>query len=228
MGSVDGRILVDRWSRPFGETSMSDFVNVYRETGQSLNADAWTFGKNTILEIFPEKFNKPQHTSQSKCTERVFKSNRSSNRMFISIDPEADICYPSNTLRGDDILAVIDESASQEYLNYLHEKAISYIVVADITDLRSIFEHINQEFDITSISLQGGGVFDGGMLFQGVIDELSYVVYPGIDGTADSVSIFNYMGHDAVNTVTHQSLELLSVEAKACGAVWLRYKIHAE
>lgn len=228
MGSVDGRILVDRWSQPYGEASMQEILNVYRETGRSLNTDAWTFGKNTITEIFPERFNSEIATPLTDGDQRVFKAHRSSDRMFISVDPDADILYPTNTLRGDDILAVIGEKASQEYLGYLRGKGVSYIVVDDICDLKAAFEAINLEFGVNSVSLQGGGVFDGAMLADGLIDELSYVVYPGIDGTADSVSIFHYIGKDNGSPATGLSLQLLSAEAKAGGAVWLRYKVHAE
>lgn len=227
MGSVDGRILVDRWSRPYGETSMQEILNVYRETGKALNTDAWTFGKNTITEIFPEKFSGKTTEQLTDGEERLYKSQRSSDRMFISVDPDADILYPDSTLRGDDILAIVGENASREYLDYLRGKGISYIVVADITDLRAALEAANQEFGITSISLQGGGVFDGAMLKQGLVDELSYVVYPGIDGTASSVSIFHYIGQDGESPAAGLSLQLISAEAKAGGAVWLRYKVHA-
>lgn len=57
MGSVDGRILVGRWSLPYNDTPLGDVSKIYSEIGASLNTDAWTFGKNTITEIFPEKFN---------------------------------------------------------------------------------------------------------------------------------------------------------------------------
>lgn len=227
MGSVDGRILVDRWSQPYGETSMQEILNVYRETGRSLNTDAWTFGKNTITEIFPKKFSVNTATPLTDSDERIFKSQRSSGRMFISVDPDADILYPTNTLRGDDILAVIGENASREYLEYLRGKGASYIVVKDITNLEAAFETVNLEFGVRSVSLQGGGVFDGAMLAEGLVDELSYVVYPGIDGTADSVSIFHYIGQKTGSPAAGLSLQLISAEAKAGGAVWLRYKVHA-
>ena len=160
--------------------------------------------------------------------QRVFKAHRSSDRMFISVDPDADVLYPTNTLRGDDILAVIGEKASREYIEYLRGKGVSYIVVDDICDLKAAFEAINLEFGVSSVSLQGGGVFDGAMLAGGLIDELSYVVYPGIDGTEDSVSIFHYIGKDNGSPATGLSLQLLSAETKAGGTVWLRYKVHAE
>jgi len=56
MSSVDGKILVDRWSAPSGESSKGELMGEYARIGKDLHTDAWTFGKNTITEIFPEKF----------------------------------------------------------------------------------------------------------------------------------------------------------------------------
>lgn len=87
MGSVDGRILVDRWSKPYGGVPMGELMKAYSETGSSLNTDAWTFGKNTITEIFPEKFHDSDAASSRQSTS-VFKAERTSRRLFIAIDPE--------------------------------------------------------------------------------------------------------------------------------------------
>ena len=224
MGSVDGRVLVERWSKPYGDTPMTDLLKTYSEIGNQLGTDAWTFGKNTITEIFPDKF-KSSHGCSSQSDTSIFKGLRLSHRMFISIDPEADIKYTSNCLRGDNIIAVVGKYASDEYLAFLRDMDISYAVVENISNLADILEMLNAEFGITYISLQGGGVLNGGMLAQGMIDELSYVMYPGIDGTGDSVSIFNYIGSSEGSPMAGQSIKLLSVEQKNGGIVWLRYKI---
>ena len=221
MGSVDGRILVDRWSKPYGGVPMGELMKAYSETGSSLNTDAWTFGKNTITEIFPEKFHDSDAASSRQSTS-VFKAERTSRRLFIAIDPEADIKYPTNKRRGDDILAIVGMNATDEYLAFLRQQDISYIVSEEISNLRSILETVNREFGVVSISLQGGGVLNGSMLNQGLIDELSYLVYPGVDNSADSVSIFHSKNGLAFNI----SLELLSLEKKPHGMVWMRYRIH--
>lgn len=228
MASVDGKILVDRWSAPPSGIQKDSLMQIYSEIGKSLRTDAWTFGKNTITEIFPDKFDsKTSHNTQHAAS--VFKGKRLSSRMFISIDPDADILYPSSSLRGDDILVIVGLNASAEYLALLKEKDISYIVVNDVTNFLFIFETVNKEFGVTSVSLQGGGVLNAAMLQQGVIDELSLVVYPGIDGTSDSRSIFDYVGNGASegnsSPVEGQSLQLIDVEKKEHGVVWLRYKI---
>ena len=76
-----------------------------------------------------------------------------------------------------------------------------------------------------SLSLQGGGIIDGAFLQAGLIDELSLVVYPGIDGAASSPSIFEYVGKEQM-PAKGQSLELMSVETLQNGVVWLRYRFH--
>ena len=56
------------------------------------------------------------------------------------------------------------------------------------------------------------------------VDELSLVIYPGIDGSTNSTSIFHYIGKG--NPSQGQSLELLSVQTMENGVIWLRYKFH--
>ena len=81
-----------------------------------------------------------------------------------------------------------------------------------------------ETFGVETLSLQGGGIIDGAFLQAGLIDELSLVIYPGIDGSKDSTSIFHYIGKG--NPSQGQSLELLSVQEIGNGVLWLRYKFH--
>lgn len=105
-------------------------------------------------------------------------------------------------------------------------KELSYVFGGkDGYDMETALETLGNLFDIKSISLQGGGVIDSAMLAAGLIDELSLVIYPGIDGKSGIPSIFEYIGN-ADLPAQGQSLELKSVEQCPHGVVWLRYKIH--
>lgn len=230
MASVDGHIQVERWTAPADGAAKSDLMKTYSEIGQVLCTDAWTFGKNTVRDIFPDKTNifPIGETDMDKDTPvgktSVYIGSRSSERVFISFDPEADIVYTASQLRGCDIVAVLDMSAATpRYLTYLRKMGISYIVVKDIMELGSVLDTLNKEFGIRSISLQGGGVLNGAMLNKGLIDELSLVVYPGLDCNKTSVSIFD---NTIDSFVSRQSLTLLSVQQKDNGVVWLRYKVN--
>lgn len=148
--------------------------------------------------------------------------------MFITVDPDADIFYTSDTLRGDNIVVILGTNATLDYLDMLREKGISYIVLDDPTDLCEGLEILHDKFGIRSISLQGGGIINGAMLAAALIDELSLVLYPGIDGLAASPSIFEYIGNADTAPAAGQSLELTAVERMNHGIVWLRYKFHKE
>ncbi len=224
MSSVDGRLLPGRWSAPFDGTNPSELFEEYASIGKCLDTDAWMFGKATTSEAFPYKFTpKREPIGESG---KVFVSDLTSSRIFITIDPDADILFTSCRLRGDNILTILGKNATADYLEALEDNGVSYLVVDDVHNLRDALTLVNHYFNVKSISLQGGGIIDGAMLAQGLINELSLVIYPGIDGLACAPSIFEYPGHPEERPAEGQTLELLSVERKSHGIVWLRYKFH--
>lgn len=224
MSSVDGRLLPSRWTAPFDGTAPAELFKEYAALSRRLEADAWMFGKATAREAFPYKF-MPKSSGHPEAG-KIFIGHRSSPRLFITVDPEADIFFTSDRLRGDNILTVLGMNATDDYIAMLEEKGISYIVLADATDLRGAMEIIHERFGIRRISLQGGGIIDGAMLAAGLLDGLSLVIYPGIDGLASAPSIFEYIGTADSRPAADQSLELLSSETRANGIVWLRYRFH--
>lgn len=224
MSSVDGRLLPERWTLPFDGTSPSDLFKEYAAIGQSLSTDAWMFGKTTAREFFPYKFVAKGEPIDN--AGKVFAAKRRSQRLFITIDPDADIFFTSNKLRGDNILTVLSTNATVDYLAALEEKDISYLITDDVHNLRKVLTLVKHYFNVESISLQGGGIINGAMLEQGLIDELSLVIYPGIDGLATAPSIFEYLGYPGDRPADGQALELISLEQKPHGIVWLRYKFH--
>lgn len=224
MSSVDGRLIDRRWTAPY-EAERTDLLKVYVAIGRELNTDAWMFGKNTVRTVFPERFD-TSGTTISANTPAVFIGERFSERMFIVADPDGDINFTSGTLRGDNILVILGRNVMEEYLAHLREMRISYIIVNDATNLREGLEVAGSAFGIRSVSVQGGGILNGALLAGELIDELSLVVYPGIDGLAGIPSIFEYAGGATDFPAKGQNLELLSVEKREHGVVWLRYEFH--
>ena len=225
MSSVDGRLLTERWTEPFNGKSKGELMGVYAAIGRKLNADAWMFGKNTLQEgYFPKKF----HTSDKTPLAHPipYLAHKTSSRLFVVIDPDADILYESSAVRGDRIVTVLPETAPAAYLEYLQQRDISYLFAGVKCDeLNAAMKALAETFGVETLSLQGGGIIDGAFLQAGLIDELSLVVYPGIDGSASSPSIFEYIGREQA-PARGLSLELLSAETVQDGVVWSRYKFH--
>ncbi len=225
MSSVDGRLLTDRWTQPFNTKSKGELMGIYAALGRRLDTDAWMFGKNTLCEgFFPQKFHAQDTTPLASPAPYV--APKTSPRLFVVADPEADILYEASAVRGDSIVAILPDMAPACYLDFLRRKGISYLFAGGKGDkLRAAMQALAENFGMESLSLQGGGIIDGAFLQAGLIDELSLVVYPGIDGAASSPSIFEYIG-DEQSPARGQSLELLSAETVRDGVVWLRYKFH--
>ena len=184
MSSVDGRLLTNRWTEPFNGKNKGELMGIYAAIGRQLNTDAWMFGKNTLCEgYFPKKFHTQDTTPLAHPA--PFIAERTSTRLFVVADPDADILYESATVRGDSIVCILPETAPAFYLEYLQRKGISYLFAgAKGDDLHTAMQTLAETFGVESLSLQGGGIIDGVFLQAGLIDELSLVIYPGIDGSA--------------------------------------------
>jgi riboflavin biosynthesis pyrimidine reductase len=79
-----------------------------------------------------------------------------------------------------------------------------------------------------TLLLEGGGRINGAFLKEGLIDEISLLVYPAIDGLAGVASIFEFIGRIDEQPAAGQSLRHISTETLEGGVVWLRYRVEKE
>jgi riboflavin biosynthesis pyrimidine reductase len=86
---------------------------------------------------------------------------------------------------------------------------------------------LGEDFGIRTILLEGGGTINGAFLKAGLIDEVSLLIYPGIDGLAGVPSIFEYHGEQDERPAGGKSLRHLSTETLEGGMVWIRYVFEA-
>lgn len=68
--------------------------------------------------------------------------------------------------------------------------------------------------------LEGGGGINGSMLRAGLVDEVSLLVAPVVDGRAGTAALF-----DVVGDATPHRLTLDSVERRSGDMLWLRYLV---
>lgn len=223
--SVDGRLINERWSRPFDGSQQGEVLAEYVKAGAELGTAAWMCGLTTAKAFFSKRFTHTElHHSD---TREVFCGVKKSRRWFIVSDPEGEIHYDHSEVRGDNIIAILGKGVSDEYLTHLRDMNISYVFAGnDGLDLQEALESLYCRFGVSSISLQGGGIINGAFLNGGLLDELSLVMYPGIDGLSGVPSIFEYIGQPDEMPAQNQSLELKSVKRLNKGVVWLRYEFH--
>ena len=105
----------------------------------------------------------------------------------------------------------------------LREQEISWICIGkDSIDLPRAMEILRKEFDVKRLAVLGGGHINGGFLEAGLIDEVSLLLAPGIDGRAGQTALF-----DGIRDMSHSPvpLKLASVEPLANGTIWVRYTL---
>jgi 2,5-diamino-6-(ribosylamino)-4(3H)-pyrimidinone 5'-phosphate reductase len=120
-------------------------------------------------------------------------------------------------------LIITSEKVSKDYLAYLEERHISWIVVGkEHVDLKKACEILYKDFHVEKMVVVGGGHINAGFLKEGLLDEISILIGAGIDGREGMTSVFD--GLDIDSKV--KQLKLKSVKSyPESGAVWIRYDV---
>ena len=110
----------------------------------------------------------------------------------ISVDTLGKLRWPDGDLDGDHLVCVVSEQVPEDYLAMLREKGISYIVSGKSSvDLANAVNRLGEHFGIRTLLLEGGGHVNGAFLEAGLVDEVSLLVVPGIDGRHDIPAVFD-------------------------------------
>ena len=172
MASIDGRI----------DCAMTEQIegNSYYEALEALNLDATIEGKITALMHYAEKSLFEDGNSPAVGADEIYKSHDSKHWEAI-VETRGTLVWPE----GDtpDRLCIVSQQTSRAYLDYLRERGISYIVAGhDHVDLARATALMHSEFGAERIGVVGGGHINGSFLAMGLIDEVSMVFGPAIDG----------------------------------------------
>ncbi|MDE5585954.1 MAG: dihydrofolate reductase family protein [Muribaculaceae bacterium] len=213
MESVDGRIACDMVDKISGDE--------YYDALASLDCPSHVEGKHSYqLHYcgFDEfKPNKPGGIDN----EKWYVANKTDG-YSISVDTRGVLLWDNtdNTNR----LCIVSEETSPEYLAYLEKKGISYIAVGkDSVDLPRAMEILRKEFGVKRLSVVGGGKINGAFLSAGLIDELSAMIAPGIDGRIGQPALFD--GIKDNERFMPEKMNLKDVKALPNGVIWARYDV---
>jgi 2,5-diamino-6-(ribosylamino)-4(3H)-pyrimidinone 5'-phosphate reductase len=101
----------------------------------------------------------------------------------IGCDGSGSIMFDDNNVGGDHLVSVTTEKAGKAYRAHLKKLGISYLICRkDEIDLVEALEKLSSLFGLKKILLEGGGLLNGAMLQAGLIDEISQLIVPIVDG----------------------------------------------
>ena len=139
----------------------------------------------------------------------------------IAVDTIGKLKWPHNQFDGMPLLVITSEDCPKEYLDTLTKQYISWIAVGkDSINLKRAMEILRTEFGVERLSVTGGGNINAAFLKEGLLDEVSMMWCPGIDGRKGMTTAFD--GLPQVFPPT--KLKLMSVE-KLGDTIWARYKL---
>lgn len=140
---------------------------------------------------------------------------------IIAIDTMGKLKWPHNQFDGMPLLVITSEECPKEYLDTLSRQYISWIATGKGSiDLKRAMEILRAEFGIERLSVTGGGNINAAFLKESLLDEVSMMWCPGIDGRGGMTAAFDGLPKDFPPI----KLKLMSVE-KLGESIWARYKL---
>lgn len=194
----------------------------YEALHSKLGGDAWICGRTTMQQHFAAKDPFVSSTNKPVGPQLPFVAQRAES-YAICVDTNGKLRWASNDLDGDHLICVVSERAPSDYLDMLREKKISYVVSgASSVDLTQAVNLLGEHFGIRTLLLEGGGHINGSFLEAGLVDEVSLLLLPGIDGRHKIPAVFDGVADTKQPAIP---LKLKSVEQRDGDALWIRYEV---
>ncbi len=222
--SIDGKLHPSRFTRPAAGVDAGRLRKHYDEVSAKFGAQGWMCGRVTMQEISKGK---ARTTTGPGITSREpFIGDRRDRDLAVAIDPHGKVHYGQDHLHGDHAVAVLSEQVSDAYLAELQEDGVSYLFAGpDGRDLAKAMDALGKTFGVKTLLLEGGAAINGAFLKAGLIDEISVLIHPAVDGLAGVETIFEYQGGPEERPGAGQALRHLHTETLEGGMVWLRYRV---
>lgn len=213
MMSVDGRI-------DCAMTTKLTSSDIYYDLLSDFGYDATVTGKNTALLEMGASLR--EETDSVPVNKPTFYKGSKGNQYTIVCDTNGTLMFDSSTCDGLPLLLLVSEKAPQSYLSALENKGISYIAVGkEEIDLKKAAQLLEKEFFIHRLVIVGGGRINAGFLNADLIDELSILIGPGVDGRNGMTSVFD--GLSETTDVHH--LKVMDVKKMPDDSIWIQYEV---
>jgi riboflavin biosynthesis pyrimidine reductase len=193
----------------------------YEATGAELRGDAWICGRTTMKQHFAEYHQFVSASNTPAGPQPVYVA-RGADSYAISVDTLGKLRWSGGDLDGDHLICVVSERVPED-LTLLRQKEISYIVSGQSSvDLAKAVDLLGEQFGIRTLLLEGGGHINAAFLEADLVDEVSLLVVPGIDGRHEIPAVFDGLNHSNNTAVP---LKLKSVQQRENDALWIRYEV---
>jgi len=207
--SVDGRM---DW--------IQDDTFLYYRVIDVWSIDAMISGSATMLAAYP---------SPDSDADRAAPLPRKAEGLqrIVVVDSKGQIRSWRQIQRGEhwgDVTVLCSAATPQAYLEDLAEMGIDAIVTGDDhVDLRAALEELHTRYGIEVVRTDSGGILNGALLREGLVDEVSVLLCPVLVGGRSPRSFF--VAPDLASRDGMLPLKLTHVDTLDDGVIWLRYQV---
>lgn len=222
MTTLDGKITSGT-----GVDILDDYFESYTKVEDRLQTRNWIMGRVTMQAFADDlsiKLEKPDKNIEKR---DFILSSKNEHNIFV-IDTNGKLRWKENTIKFSNvdhkinIVIIVTQDTPIEYLSYLQEKQISYIFGGiKKLDFVQLFKKIKKEFGIPRLLLEGGGILNGSIMQENLIDEISLLLLPIVVNRVNAPSIFDGDDQEILNI---KKYSLTQIERIDDDVLWLRYK----
>lgn len=214
--SVDGRIVTEGW--PLSEEERRQCEQIHA----TYAANGWLCGRTTMeLHFAAGVRSEAELADEHKGGAREdYVAPGTHDSFAFAVDPRGKLLWSSGDIGGDRVVAILSDRVSDEYVASLRESGVSYLFAGqEELDLSMALLKIAR-LGVHTLMLEGGGAINGSFLRDDLVDEVSLLVAPVVDGRVGTATLFDVSGGSV-----SKRLVLEGVERRTGGLVHLRYNV---
>lgn len=118
------------------------------------NNSAWLLREDEVKSLIPQRFDGCRCHKAFPDQLHTFVGDCGSDIQVVALVPEGDVRFTSNKIDGNNIIAVIGENVSADYLDFLEDMQISYVFAGqDGHDMQAMTSRLKHDFGIEKLYL---------------------------------------------------------------------------
>ena len=223
MQTIDGKATGNFWRKSDVYHGIKDYFKLI----PNLNCQGFALGRVSMEGNSDEKPNLSKYKNKEKLKREDFivPLEKGAKYYLASYDSKGTLGFKNNVININEwlndgsiflcqIIEVITNQVSNEYLHYCREKGISYIFCGkEKIDIKLSLQKLKKLFKIDKILLQGGPKLDGAFIKDDLIDGISIIISPLTSEGGDTL----------FNPSKYTEFKLIEFKQLSNSNMWLRY-----
>ena len=223
MQTIDGKATGNFWRKPDVWQGIKDYGKLI----PNLNNQGFALGRVSMEANSDEKPDLSQYKNKEKLEYKdyIVPLEKGAKYYLASYDSKGTLGFKNNVINVNEwlndgsellcqIIEVVTDKVSNEYLHYCRERGISYIICGkEKIDIKISLEKLKKLFKIDKMLLQGGPILDGAFIKEDLIDGISIIISPCTSAGGDTL----------FNPSKYTEFKLIEFRELSNSNIWLRY-----